>query len=52
VGVDPQDLGPQVCLEAVHHGDDDDQRRDARKIPAIEMKVMTDTKTCFRLARR
>ena len=33
VGVDPQDLVAQVRFEAVHDGDDDDQRRDAQKDP-------------------
>ena len=33
VGVDPQDLGPQVGFKAVHDGDDDDQGCDTQKDP-------------------
>ncbi len=33
VGIDPQDLVAQIGFKAVHHGDDDDQGRDAQKDP-------------------
>jgi len=52
VGIDPQDLGAQIGFKPFITAMTMIRAATPKKIPAIEMKVIMETKTCFRLALR